>query len=68
MSDDWNADDAADPPVDAFTATGRVRVSGAVWEDDTARLEDAILDAENLRRLYGDAAEAAGDLDAEEDQ
>ncbi|WP_407335594.1 hypothetical protein [Dietzia kunjamensis] len=62
MTDELRATDAADPPVDALTAGGKVRIIGAVWADDTKRLEDTILDAENLRRLYGDAAEGAGDL------
>ena len=56
------ADMATDAPVEALTADGVARVSGAVWEDDTERLEDVIRRAGDLRRLFGDAAEEAGDL------
>ena len=62
MTADWNADMAADPPRDVLTADGRVRVTGAVWADDTERLEDVIRRAGDLRRLFGDAAEGVGDL------
>ncbi|MBB0993786.1 hypothetical protein G6010_05360 [Dietzia sp. SLG510A3-3B2-2] len=62
IADDWTVADAYDAPVDALTADGRVRVTGAVWADDTERLEDVIRRAGDLRRLFGDAAEGVGDL------
>lgn len=53
---DWTADEAADGPTDAMTADGPVRVSGAVWQDASGEMGALYRQAENLRRLFGDAA------------
>ena len=70
MSDrDWTVADAYDAPVEALTADGHpVTVSAATFTDATEWIDGVRREAENLRRLFGDAAEAAGDLDAEEDE
>ena len=59
MSDkttDWTADDAADGPTDAMAADGPVRVTGAVWQDASGEMGALYRQAEELRRLFGDAA------------
>ncbi|MFJ5872314.1 hypothetical protein ACIQD2_14340 [Dietzia maris] len=67
-ADDWNADAFTDPPVTVNGPDRPVSVSRAIWEDATDDLHDTIRRADDLRRLFGDAAQAAGDLDAEGDQ
>lgn len=65
-SDDWSTEELTGPPEAALTADGHpVTVTGGTWQDATDDLHDTIRRADDLRRLFGDAAEAAGDLEEE---
>ena len=60
-NDDWKAEDAMDTPVEAITAGGVARVSGAVWQDGTEELGHLYRRAAEKRRLFGDAADDVED-------
>ena len=68
-SDDWSTEELTDPPQAALTADGRpVTITAATFTDATEWIDGVRRDADELRRLFGDAAMEAGDLDAEEDR
>lgn len=48
------ADMAADAPVEALTADGRVLVTGAVWEASTGLLERLQREVDTWRNLHPD--------------
>lgn len=60
-ADDLTADAAADAPVTVDGPDGPVTVSRAVWEDSDV-LHHVRREADERRRLFGDAAEGVGDL------
>ena len=63
-ADDLTADAFTDPPVTVGGPCRPVTVSRAVWERSDV-LHHVQREADDLRRLFGDAAEAAGDLEEE---
>ena len=65
-SDDWSTEELTGPPEAALTADGHpVTISAATFTDATEWIDGVRRDADELRRLFGDAAEAAGDLEEE---
>ncbi|MCT2140468.1 hypothetical protein [Dietzia cinnamea] len=67
--DDWTTEELTGPPRAALTADGHpVTITAATFTDATEWIDGVRRDADELRRLFGDAAVEAGDLDAEEDE
>lgn len=58
MDADWNADMAADPPMDVLTEHGRATVSRAIWEGGGDLLADLRREADTHRNLYPEGDDA----------